>query len=77
MAVVSGVATLASVSQQRKAFQAQAAQFEEQSDPLYASSRLWDDGIIDPLKTREILGLSLYVCLQAPARDTHFPVFRM
>ena len=53
------------------------AQFEEQSDPVYASSRLWDDGIIDPLKTREILGLSLYVCLQAPARDTHFPVFRM
>lgn len=53
------------------------AQFEEQSDPLYASARLWDDGIIDPLKTREVLALSLYICLQAPKRQTQFPVFRM
>ena len=52
-------------------------QFERQSDPLYASARLWDDGIIDPRQTREVLALSLYVCLHAPQRDTSFPVFRM
>ena len=35
------------------------AQFEEQAHPLYASARLWDDGIIDPRKTRDVVGLSL------------------
>ena len=53
------------------------SQFETQSDPLYASARLWDDGIIDPRKTREVLALSLYICLEAPQRTTQFPVFRM
>ena len=33
--------------------------FAEQSDPLYASARLWDDGVIDPRKTRDVLALSL------------------
>jgi len=52
-------------------------QFERQSDPLYASARLWDDGIIDPLRTRDVLALSLRVAANAPIRDTNFPVFRM
>jgi len=52
-------------------------QFETQSEPVYASARLWDDGIIDPRRTREVLALSLYSCLHAPDRDTRFPVFRM
>ena len=51
--------------------------FERQSHPLYASSRLWDDGIIDPRKSREILALSLRVALNAPVRETRFGVFRM
>ena len=51
--------------------------FEEQSHPLYASARLWDDGIIDPRKTREVLGLSLTAALAAPIEDTQFGVFRM
>ena len=51
--------------------------FERQSHPLYASARLWDDGIIDPRKTREVLGLSLTVALAAPIEDTRFGVFRM
>jgi 3-methylcrotonyl-CoA carboxylase beta subunit len=51
--------------------------FERQSHPLYASARLWDDGIIDPRKTREILALSLSAALNAPVEDTKFGVFRM
>jgi len=51
--------------------------FEEQSHPLYASARLWDDGIIDPRKTREVLFLSLSAALNAPIEETRFGVFRM
>ena len=51
--------------------------FEEQSHPLYASARLWDDGIIDPRKTRDVLGLSLRACANAPVEETRFGVFRM
>ena len=51
--------------------------FEEQSHPLYASARLWDDGIIDPRKSREVLYLSLSASLNAPIEDTRFGVFRM
>ncbi len=51
--------------------------FEEQSHPLYASARLWDDGIIDPRKTREILALSLAAALNAPIAETRFGIFRM
>jgi 3-methylcrotonyl-CoA carboxylase beta subunit len=52
-------------------------QFEEQAHPLYASARLWDDGIIDPRKTRDILALSLSAALNASIEDTRFGVFRM
>ncbi len=51
--------------------------FERQSHPLYASARLWDDGIIDPRKSREVLGLSLMASLNAPIEETRFGVFRM
>ena len=52
-------------------------QFETQSDPLYASSRLWDDGIIDPADTRRVIALSLSATSNSPIDDTVFPVFRM
>lgn len=52
-------------------------QFEAQSHPFYASARLWDDGIIDPRKTREVLSLSLNACFNAPIDETHFGLFRM
>ena len=52
-------------------------QFETQGHPLYASARLWDDGIVDPRKTRDVLGLSLAAALNAPIPDTRFGVFRM
>ncbi|WP_299350042.1 carboxyl transferase domain-containing protein [uncultured Shimia sp.] len=51
--------------------------FEHQSHPLYASARLWDDGIIDPRKTRDVLALSLSASLNAPVEETKFGVFRM
>ncbi|MEE2944999.1 MAG: carboxyl transferase domain-containing protein [Pseudomonadota bacterium] len=51
--------------------------FEEQSHPLYASARLWDDGIIDPRKSRDVLALSLSAALCAPIEPTKFGVFRM
>ncbi|WP_170608005.1 carboxyl transferase domain-containing protein [Ruegeria arenilitoris] len=51
--------------------------FEEQSHPLYASARLWDDGIIDPRKSRDVLALSLRAALNAPIGETRFGVFRM
>ncbi len=51
--------------------------FEAQSHPLYASARLWDDGIIDPRKTRDVLALSLAAALNAPIGKTRFGVFRM
>ncbi len=52
-------------------------QYERQGHPTYASARLWDDGIIDPLDTRMVLGLSLSAALNAPIPDTRFGVFRM
>ncbi len=52
-------------------------QFEAQSHPLYASARLWDDGIVDPRKTREVLALSLAATLNAPIPETRFGIFRM
>ncbi|KHQ52310.1 carboxyl transferase domain-containing protein [Mameliella alba] len=51
--------------------------FEEQSHPLYASARLWDDGIVDPRKTRQVLALSLRAALNKPVEETRFGVFRM
>jgi len=51
--------------------------FARQSHPLYASSRLWDDGIIDPRKTREVLALSLSISLNTKVKKTTFGIFRM
>ncbi|MBL1435609.1 MAG: methylcrotonoyl-CoA carboxylase [Rhodobacteraceae bacterium] len=51
--------------------------FEEQSHPLYATARLWDDGIIDPRKTREVVAMSLRAALNVEIEETRFGVFRM
>jgi 3-methylcrotonyl-CoA carboxylase beta subunit len=53
------------------------AQYETQGHPYYASARLWDDGIIDPAETRNVLGLSISASLNAPIEPTRFGVFRM
>jgi len=52
-------------------------QYEQQGDPYYASARLWDDGIIDPAQTRQVLGLAISASLNAPIEDTRFGIFRM
>ncbi|MDI6026476.1 carboxyl transferase domain-containing protein [Corticibacterium sp. UT-5YL-CI-8] len=51
--------------------------YEREGHPLYSSARLWDDGIIDPARTREVLALSLSAALNAPVAETKFGVFRM
>ncbi|MEZ2332710.1 carboxyl transferase domain-containing protein [Mesorhizobium sp. RCC_202] len=51
--------------------------YEHEGHPLYSSARLWDDGIIDPAKTREVLALSLSAALNAGIEETRFGVFRM
>ncbi len=52
-------------------------QFDRQGHPLYASARLWDDGIVDPRTTRDVLGLSLSATLNAPVPESRFGLFRM
>jgi 3-methylcrotonyl-CoA carboxylase beta subunit len=54
-----------------------AAQYEQQSDPYYATSRLWDDGLIEPAQTRDVLGLCLALAARVPAEPGRFRVFRM
>jgi 3-methylcrotonyl-CoA carboxylase beta subunit len=52
-------------------------QYEHQGHPYYSSARLWDDGVIDPAQTRDILGLAISASLNAPIEPTKFGVFRM
>jgi len=51
--------------------------YEEQGHPYYASARLWDDGVIDPAQTRQVLGLAISASLNRPIEETRFGVFRM
>lgn len=53
------------------------AMYEEEGSPYFATARLWDDGIIDPVQTRDVLGLSISAALNAPIPETRFGVFRM
>lgn len=53
------------------------AQYGKQSHAYYSSARLWDDGIIDPIDTRKIVGLSISAALNAPMIPTQFGLFRM
>jgi 3-methylcrotonyl-CoA carboxylase beta subunit len=52
-------------------------QYERQGHPYYSSARLWDDGVIDPLDTRRLLGLAISASLNAPIEETKFSIFRM
>jgi 3-methylcrotonyl-CoA carboxylase beta subunit len=51
--------------------------FEREGSPYFSTARLWDDGIIDPVQTRSVLGLSLSASLNSPIAETNFGVFRM
>jgi 3-methylcrotonyl-CoA carboxylase beta subunit len=52
-------------------------QYETQGHPYYATARLWDDGVIDPLTTRDVVGLALSACANASLGPLARPVFRM
>ena len=52
-------------------------QYEQQGHPWYSSARLWDDGVIDPAQTRDVLGLAISASLNAAVEETRFGVFRM
>jgi 3-methylcrotonyl-CoA carboxylase beta subunit len=52
-------------------------QYETQGHPYYATARLWDDGVIDPIDMRRVLALGLSAALNAPIEPTRFGVFRM
>jgi 3-methylcrotonyl-CoA carboxylase beta subunit len=53
------------------------AKYEYESSAYFSTARLWDDGIIDPLDTRETLGLAISMSLNAPIPEHKFGVFRM
>ncbi|MDP3175842.1 MAG: carboxyl transferase domain-containing protein [Phenylobacterium sp.] len=64
--------------EEAEAFKAPVRQkYETEGDPYFATARLWDDGIIDPAQTRDVLGLSLAASLNAPIPESRFGVFRM
>jgi len=65
--------------EEAEAFKAPIRQkYEDEGNPYYATARLWDDGVIDPVQTRDVLGLALEACLEAPiAEAPRFGVFRM
>ena len=52
-------------------------QYDTQGHPYYASARLWDDGVIDPIDTRRVLALALAMVRNAPSEETRFGIFRM
>lgn len=65
-------------AEDRKAFMDPVRQqYEDQGNPYYATARLWDDGVIDPMDTRRVLGLGLSAALNAPIEPTQFGLFRM
>ncbi len=51
--------------------------YEREGNPYYSTARLWDDGILDPAETRDVLGLALAVVTSAPRSEDRFGVFRM
>jgi 3-methylcrotonyl-CoA carboxylase beta subunit len=51
--------------------------YEHEGSPYYSTARLWDDGILDPMETRQALALGLSAAYNAPIPDTTFGVFRM
>lgn len=63
--------------EQRRFMQPTLDKYEREGNPYYATARLWDDGILDPVETRPVLALALSACLNAPISESRFGVFRM
>ena len=63
---------------ERDAFEAPILEtYEREGSPYFATARLWDDGVIDPLDTRRVLAMGIEAALHAPIPETRFGVFRM
>jgi 3-methylcrotonyl-CoA carboxylase beta subunit len=52
-------------------------QYEYQGSPYYSTARLWDDGVIDPVDTRRVLGMGLAAAANAPVPEPSYGIFRM
>ncbi len=63
---------------ERDAFEAPILEkYEAEGSPYHSTARLWDDGVIDPAQTREVLAIAISAALNAPIGPTRFGVFRM
>jgi 3-methylcrotonyl-CoA carboxylase beta subunit len=63
---------------EREAYRAEIrAKYEAEGNPYHSTARLWDDGVIDPAQTRDVLALAIAASLNAPIPETKFGVFRM
>jgi 3-methylcrotonyl-CoA carboxylase beta subunit len=51
--------------------------YEHEGSPYYSTARLWDDGILDPLDTRRVLGLAIATAMTQPMAPPHYGIFRM
>jgi 3-methylcrotonyl-CoA carboxylase beta subunit len=75
--VLSMVGTFGS-DEEREAYRTQMREkYEREGNPYHSTARLWDDGVIDPAQTRDVLALAIAASLNAPIPETKFGVFRM
>jgi 3-methylcrotonyl-CoA carboxylase beta subunit len=51
--------------------------YETEGSPYYSTARLWDDGILDPLETRRVLGLAIAMAMKQPLQPPRYGIFRM
>jgi acetyl-CoA carboxylase carboxyltransferase component len=63
--------------ERRRITEATLRQYVQEGSPYFSSARLWDDGILDPMDTRRVLGLCLDLAALSPVKESHAPVFRM
>ncbi|MGC3976224.1 MAG: carboxyl transferase domain-containing protein [Nitrospira sp.] len=63
--------------ERRRITEATLRQYEQEGSPYFSSARLWDDGILDPVNTRRVMGFCLDLAASSPVKDSHAPVFRM
>ncbi|MBI3737542.1 MAG: methylcrotonoyl-CoA carboxylase, partial [Chloroflexi bacterium] len=68
---------LLTLEEQKEFMRPTLEKYEREGNPYYSTARLWDDGILDPIETRQTLALALAVCVNGPARETKYGVFRM
>ncbi len=63
--------------ERRRITEATLRQYEQEGNPYFSSAHLWDDGILNPIDTRRVMGLCLDLAASSPVKNSHAPVFRM